>query len=129
MYVSKPNPSSGVNKVTVGDVSTALVGMSGDFQVLRMDAYGSTLSAGTSFPESTFTLVQKNLLVNATGQDLQTLSVTDFGTASNAPGVSFRVPKGRSIWWTKDTSATAELLTSTTGCYVVVQVMQQLVVV
>lgn len=127
VQVSMAAPSSGVTQLTTGAISSALTGVTGDFQVSRLDFYSLAGYNTGSVPSATFTCEQANLLLNNSSLGLlQTVSVTDYGTATSMPGVSFFIPRGRGVWITKDTAGSAILGSSTTAAVVIVHVMQQL---
>lgn len=115
----------GTTGLTVGKLSAALTGPSGDFLVCQVDCY-STATATASSPSDTFTLKTGNILPEETNNTLEDVVVTDYGTASSLPGTRFHLPKTRSKWFNKDTASTLALCTSTKACVFVVHVLQQL---
>lgn len=119
-------------KLTTGAISTALGAVTGDFRIERLDLYSSVLdtqSGGTigHYPSCTFTLLTRNVMINNTTLGVtQDIIVTDYGTASSAPGVSFKIPKTRAPWITRDTAGTAEIANATTSFVAVVHLTQQI---
>jgi hypothetical protein len=110
--------------LTVGNLSSALEGVGGDFLVSRIDAY--CIEPGSSqTPSALFTLKTGNILPEEVNNTLVDLKVTDYGTATSLPGTRFSLPKTRSKWFNKDTAGTTALCLCSKSAVFVVKVMQQ----
>jgi hypothetical protein len=110
--------------LTVGNLSSALEGVGGDFLVKRIDAY--SVEPGASQTSSAlFTLKTGNLYPEEVNNTLVDLKVTDYGTASSLPATRFNLPKVRAKWFNKDTAGTAALCLCNKSAVFVVSVLQQ----
>ena len=93
-------------KITSGTISTALEGVTGDWNVRKVRMW--FLPDSGVFPSATFTIYTKNL-INSTGT-LPDAVYVDHGTGTSPPKMGFKVPLAHSKNFEYDTAGVTDIL-------------------
>lgn len=97
--------------LTVGQIATALTGVTGDYNIRKVRAW--YLPDSGVFPTATFTVYTKNL-IDATGT-LPDAVITDHGTGTSPPKIGYKVPLARNKNYEYDTASAVDVMGVSAG--------------